>query len=121
MILKGMEQPDIHGPLDGLDLLHSTVHDMLKYLRANMDETDPAVRLSHEQYGNMPHNEAGLGWFVYHTPQGNAIGKGGNSVHMSCRLWAVPQRNTGLVCFSNSRDVDWGNLVDDLMAVLCSQ
>ncbi|MBI3415923.1 MAG: beta-lactamase family protein [Verrucomicrobia bacterium] len=118
---KGVEQPDIYGPLDGLDLLHSTVHDMLKYLQDNIAEKDPAVRLSHEQFSNMPHNEAGLGWFLYQTPLGKAIGKGGNSVHMNCRLWAVPERKAGLVCFTNVNDCDWGTLVEDVMAVLCLQ
>ncbi len=114
----GVEQPDINGPLDELDLLHSTVPDMLIFLEANLDETDPAIRLSHEQVSTVPHNEAGLGWFVYQTPQGTAIGKGGNSVHMSCRFWALPAKKAGVVCFANNNQLDWGELVEDIMAIL---
>jgi CubicO group peptidase (beta-lactamase class C family) len=114
----GVSQPDISGPLDELDLLHSTVGDMLKFLAANIEESDPAIRLSHEQFSNMPHNEAGLGWFLYQTPQGNAIGKGGNSVHMSCRAWVIPKRRTGLIVFANNNQMDWGELVEDIVGVL---
>jgi D-alanyl-D-alanine-carboxypeptidase/D-alanyl-D-alanine-endopeptidase len=115
---KGAEQPDIYGPLDSLDLLHSTVHDMLIYLKHNIDEDSPAIRLSHQQFSDMPHNEAGLGWFLYETPYGKAIGKGGNSVHMSCRAWAVPEKKAGIVCFTNSNQMDWADLVEDIMSVL---
>jgi hypothetical protein len=54
----------------------------------------PAIQLSHEEFSNAPHNEAGLGWVLYQTPQGKAIGKGRNSVHMSCRAWAVPEKRS---------------------------
>jgi D-alanyl-D-alanine-carboxypeptidase/D-alanyl-D-alanine-endopeptidase len=115
---KGAGQPDIYGPLDSLDLLHSTVNDMLIYLGQQIEDKDPAIQLSHQEFSSAPHNEAGLGWFLYQTPQGKAIGKGGNSVHMSCRAWAVPEKKIGMVCFTNSNQMDWGDLVDDIMAVL---
>ena len=115
---KGGEQPDIYGPLDSLDLLHSTVDDMLIYLEQQIAEKDPAIRLSHDQFSNAPHNEAGLGWFLYQTTNGKAIGKGGNSVHMSCRSWAVPEKKAGVVCFANCNQMDWGDLVDDIMTTL---
>jgi CubicO group peptidase (beta-lactamase class C family) len=115
---KGVEQPDIYGPLDSLDLLHSTVNDMLIYLNQQIEEKDPAVQLTHQQFSDAPHNEAGLGWFIYQTPGGKAFGKGGNSVHMSCRIWVIPEKRTGMVCFANSNQTDWGDLVDDIMAVL---
>jgi CubicO group peptidase (beta-lactamase class C family) len=118
---KGMEQPDIYGPLDSLDLLHSTVNDMLVYLKHQIDEDSPAIRLSHEQFSNMLHEEAGLGWFLYQTPYGKAIGKGGNSVHMSCRAWVVPIKKVGMVCFTNNNQMDWGDLVDDITATLIKE
>jgi D-alanyl-D-alanine-carboxypeptidase/D-alanyl-D-alanine-endopeptidase len=112
------EQPDIYGPLDSLDLLHSTVHDMLIYLKHQIDEDSPAIRLSHQQFSNSPGEEAGLGWFLYKTPYGKAIGKGGNSVHMSCRAWVVPEKKSGVIVFTNYNQMDWGDLVDDLMAAI---
>lgn len=112
------EQPDIYGPLDSLDLLHSTVHDMLIYLKHQIDEDSPAMLLSHKQFSNSPGEEAGLGWFLYKTPYGKAIGKGGNSVHMSCRAWAVPEKKAGVIVFTNYNQMDWGDLVDDLMKAI---
>jgi hypothetical protein len=64
------------------------------------------------------HNEAGLGWFLYQTLQGKAFGKGGNSVHMSGGAWAVPEKKIGMVCFTNSNEIDWGDLVDEIMVIL---
>jgi len=116
----GGEQPDILGPLDSLDLLHSTVDDMLMYMRHQINEDTPAILLTHQQFSSSPGNEAGLGWFVYKTPYGKAIGKGGNSVHMSCRAWAVPEKKAGVVVFTNYNQMDWGDLVDDLMAAVVS-
>jgi len=49
---------------------------------------------------------------------GSGIGKGGNSVHMSGRAWAVPEKKIGMVCFTNSNEMDWGDLVDDIMVIL---
>lgn len=115
---KGDAQPDIYGPLDSLDLLHSTVRDMLLYLQHNIDERSPAIRLSHQQFSDAPHNEAGLGWFLYNTVAGKAIGKGGNSVHMSCRAWAIPEKKAAIIVFANSNQVDWGDMVEDIMEVL---
>jgi CubicO group peptidase (beta-lactamase class C family) len=112
------EQADIYGPLDSLDLLHSTVHDMLIYLKHQIDEDSPAIHLSHQQFGNTPGEEAGLGWFLYKTPYGKAIGKGGNSVHMSGRAWAVPEKKAGVIVFTNYNQMDWSDLVDDLMTAI---
>jgi CubicO group peptidase (beta-lactamase class C family) len=115
---QGVLQADITGPIDTLDVLYSTVHDMLLYLKNNMDTTDPVIALSHKQFSDAPNNEAGLGWFLYKTPLGNAIGKGGNSVHMSCRAWAIPEKKAGMVCFTNNNQIDWGDFVDDIMKVI---
>ena len=112
------EQPDILGPLDTLDLLHSTVDDMLLYLKHQINEDSPAILLTHQQFSSSAGNEAGLGWFVYKTPHGKAIGKGGNSVHMSGRTWVVPEKKAGVVVFSNYNQTDWGDLVDDLMGAI---
>src|SRR5258706_4214227 len=115
---QGVLQPDITGPLDTLDVLYSTVPDMLLYLKSNIDTANPVIALSHQQFSDAPHNEAGLGWFLYKTSLGNAIGKGGNSVHMSCRAWAIPEKNAGMVCFTNNNQIDWGDFVDDIMKVI---
>ncbi|HEY4325640.1 MAG TPA: serine hydrolase domain-containing protein [Mucilaginibacter sp.] len=115
------EQPDIYGPLDSLDLLHSTVHDMLIYLKHQINEDSPAIALTHRQFSSIPGQEAGLGWFLYKKPYGKAIGKGGNSVHMSCRAWAVPEKKAGVIVFTNYNQMDWGDLVDDITAALIKE
>jgi len=118
---KRERQPDIYGPVDSLDLLHSTTADMLRYLQYQIAERDTAVRLTHRQFSDAPHNEAGLGWFLYQTPDGKAIGKGGNSVHMSCRAWATPARGTAVIVLANCNQMDWGSLVEDLSGLLNKQ
>jgi CubicO group peptidase (beta-lactamase class C family) len=118
---SGDVQPDIYGPLDSLDLLHSTVSDMLRYLQYQVSEADTAVRLSHRQFSDAPHNEAGLGWFIYDTPAGRAFGKGGNSVHMSCRSWVIPSKQVAIMVFANNNQQDWGNLVEDITDYLTKQ
>ena len=45
---QGIPQRDIAGPSDTLDVLYSTVPDMLLYLKSNMDNANPVIALSHQ-------------------------------------------------------------------------
>ncbi|CAM4428176.1 CubicO group peptidase, beta-lactamase class C family [Pedobacter westerhofensis] len=94
--------------------MNSTMADMLKYLIANVEETDPAIRLSHkETYHQTDSTGVGLSWmignndgkrFVYHS--------GKTGIGFSTLCVAYPEDKTGIMILVN------GNLSQDNISIL---
>lgn len=64
--------------------INSTINDMLKFIAANVKETDPAIRLAHQPtYAKSDTSSMGLGWMmqkenntgrmIYHSGRGSGI------------------------------------------------
>ena len=54
--------------------MNSTIHDMLKYLEANLSEQDPAIKLTHQPTWKDPEGTTiGLGWMIDTDYKGTRI------------------------------------------------
>jgi len=94
--------------------MNSTMADMLKYLIANVEETDPAIRLSHkETYHQTDSTGVGLSWmigdsdgkrFVYHS--------GKTGIGFSTLCVAYPEEKVGIMILVND------NLSQDNISIL---
>jgi len=94
--------------------MNSTMADMLKYLIANVEETDPAIRLSHmETYRQSDSTGVGLSWmigdnegkrFLYHS--------GRTGIGFSTLCVAYPQDKVGIMILVND------NLSQDNISIL---
>ncbi len=106
-----------YGPTLELGGIHSTIHDMLLYIAQNMKETNPAVKLSHQQTTHLgvADEESGLGWFIEPTARGIQIEKGGNSPRHSSECMFIREKNIGIICFTNMQGEDLGNLSQDVL------
>ncbi|MBD2720839.1 serine hydrolase domain-containing protein [Hymenobacter armeniacus] len=83
--------------------LSSTPADLLKYLRANLAERDPAVRLAHQlTYRTAPGAGIGLGWMLDTDADGWArIYHNGQSPGYNTRLAFYPGQDVGFVILVN--------------------
>lgn len=83
--------------------MNSTMADMLKYVIANVEETDPAIKLSHkESYYQTDGTGVGLGWMI-----GNDDGKrflyhsGRTGIGFSTLCIAYPEDKMGIMILVN--------------------
>jgi CubicO group peptidase (beta-lactamase class C family) len=94
--------------------MNSTMADMLKYLIANVEETDPAIRLSHkETYRQSKNMSVGLSWmigvndgkrFLYHS--------GRTGIGFSTLCVSYPEDKVGIMILAND------NLSQDNISIL---
>jgi len=82
--------------------LKSTTADMLKYMAYHLAETDPAVKLTHQNAGTTVWDSngnfyVGLNWQILKTPQGRVIFQDGNlpGFHSMCVM--IPERKVGVI------------------------
>ncbi len=94
--------------------MNSTMADMLKYVIANVEETDPAIRLSHkETYHQTDSTGVGLSWMI-----GNDNGKrflyhsGRTGIGFSTLCIAYPEDKMGIMILVND------NLSQDNISIL---
>ncbi|ALL06221.1 hypothetical protein AQ505_12400 [Pedobacter sp. PACM 27299] len=97
--------------------MNSTMTDMLKYVIANVDETDPAIRLSHEEtYQQTDSTGVGLSWMI-----GNNEGKhflyhsGRTGIGFSTLCVTYPEDKVGIMILVND------NLSQDNVSVLSNK
>lgn len=97
--------------------MNSTMTDMLKYVIANVEETDPAIRLSHQlTYQQADNTGVGLSWMI-----GNNGGKrflyhsGRTGIGFSTLCLAYPEDKAGIMILVND------NLSQDNIAVLSNK
>jgi len=104
---KGREMPVI----DWEDLqvaasIASSSADMLKYMKFQLDETNPVANLSHQPtFGKIEEGAIALNWKVKKTANGKrSISHTGGSLGFSSYMVFYPDLNTGIVLLSNEAD-----------------
>ncbi|WP_157799040.1 serine hydrolase domain-containing protein [Mucilaginibacter auburnensis] len=83
--------------------LRSTTTDMVKYIIANNNEANAAIKLSHQRIFGTDEDGMGLNWFLHRTPTGHRVlehsgGTGGSRSSLEC----FPELKTGFVILTNS-------------------
>lgn len=92
--------------------IKSSVADLLKYMAYQMDESDPAVALSHKEIwgfdiGGGNHYSCALNWQVVTLPSGNRrVIQNGSLVNCSSFIAFSPTLKAGIVVLSNSDNGD---------------
>lgn len=83
--------------------MSSTAADLVKYLRANLSEREPAVRLAHQRtWGTTPAFGLGLGWMLDSDAEGNSrIYHNGKTIGYNTRLVLYPGQDLGIVLLVN--------------------
>jgi CubicO group peptidase (beta-lactamase class C family) len=95
--------------------LRSTTNDMMRYLKWNIDEQDPAVRMSHETHWAGIPNNSGLGWFQLETGTGYlhlAHDGGTGGFRTSCNVY--PKLGLGIIVMANNGDAPAGDLANEI-------
>ncbi len=84
--------------------MNSTVSDLLQYMKANLDERDPALKLSHQiTWGKPDPFAVGLNWMMKTDPQlGQSIYHDGHTrLGFNTRFVLYPAQKTGIVILVN--------------------
>lgn len=82
--------------------LKSTTHDMTKYISENIDESDEAIKLSHQSTHEMGEEGIGLGWKIRRGSRGDTqLWHDGGEPGFSSYCVIVPQRKLGIICLAN--------------------
>ncbi len=110
---KGQEMPQMPHNTPSLYSVHSTTKDMIRFVEANVKETDPAIRYSHQlTYGNMKTFGVGLAWDMedYYNRYKQIWHSGFDYGSISlCTVY--PTQNLGMWLWAND-DSRQGNLYD---------
>ena len=90
----------------GAGAIISDSRDMANYVKANIDETLPAIRLSHKQTFTDGDLTLGLGWQISRdTINGSRIWKSGGALGFRSYCVVVPDKKTGMIWLSNRSDL----------------
>jgi CubicO group peptidase (beta-lactamase class C family) len=109
---KGHETPYWNlGDIPACGGLRSTISDMMLYLEANVEEKDPAIKLSHvTTFQNGKYNSLGMAWHKQQSLSGDElIWHNGGTYGFSSFMGLSKGKGYGVVVLSNS-----GNNVDAL-------
>ncbi|HWY11933.1 MAG TPA: serine hydrolase [Bacteroidia bacterium] len=98
------------GDLAGCGGIRSTAEDMLKYARANLEETNPVLKLSHVSTYKDDKNNVALAWQLATTKKGNElIWHNGRTAGFTSFCGIIQSKDLCVVVLSNS-----GNPVDQI-------
>jgi hypothetical protein len=101
---SGRRMPYVPDWLQGAGAIKSTAGDLLKYVRWQMAETDPAVKLSHQPVLTQGSYSAGLNWQILSNSSGRLIWQEGNIDGFNALCIQEPELKIGLVVLSNEED-----------------
>jgi CubicO group peptidase (beta-lactamase class C family) len=93
--------------------IHSDLNDMMKYLKAQIEEKDAAIHMTHK----LTRNNTGLGWGTRGTGPARDIQHNGSSVGFRSHLSAFPELGSGCVILANSK-AELGALISGLQNLL---
>ena len=83
--------------------LRSNTNDMVNYIKANINETDAAIKLSHSPTFNDGRNNTALAWQLLITKKGNElIWHTGGTGGFVCICGFIKSKNCGVIVLSNS-------------------
>ena len=98
------------GDLAGAGGIRSTSEDMMKYARANLEETNPVLKLSHQSTFNDGKNNIALAWHISTTKKGNElVWHNGRTAGFSSFCGFIRTKDIAVVVLGNS-----GNPVDQI-------
>ena len=84
--------------------LKSTANDMMNYLKANVRETDRAIKLAHEKTFSDENNGIGLGWQIKQSSSGDQqLWHDGGEPGFSTYCMVIPQKIFGIICLMNQK------------------
>ncbi len=93
--------------------LTSTIEDMIDYLDAQIKETRPSVKLTHQPTAN----NTGLGWGVRKKETSRHIEHNGSAQGSTAHISAFPEINGGCVILANNK-VNLGKLIVGIQGIL---
>ena len=93
--------------------IHANLTDMMRYLQAQIDEKDPAIRLTHQA----TRNNTGLGWGTRTHRQVRDIQHNGSALGFRSHISAFPDLKSGCVLLANSK-AEMGALILGLQALI---
>lgn len=98
------------GSLVGAGGIRSTTEDMMKYTIANLEETNPAFKLSHRSTFNDGKNNIALAWHITTTKKGNElVWHNGRTAGFGSFCGFIKSKEVAVVVLGNS-----GNPVDQV-------
>jgi len=100
----GRPMPYVPDWLQGAGAIKSTAGDLLKYLRWQMAETDPAVKLSHQRVLTQGNYSAGLNWQILSNSSRRLIWQEGNIDGFNALCIQQPELRIGLIILANEED-----------------
>lgn len=91
------------GALPGAGGIRSTAADMIKFVQANIEESIPAFKLSHNSTFNDGNNNIALAWHLFTTRKSNEmIWHNGRTGGFAGFCGFIKSKNVGVVVLSNS-------------------
>ncbi len=108
-LMKGYDEKGGEVPY-GLELalgaggLKSTVADLLKYAQWQMDETEPAVKLSHQPTSSYNNYSVGLNWQMVSAGGYRRIWQEGDRPGFTSICMVIPELKIGVVVLANEED-----------------
>lgn len=102
-----------HSLFTGAGGVLSNIDDMLKYLRAQISETDNAIKLTHQP----TKNGMGLAWGARNEGSYRNIQHNGSSYGFTTNITVFPELQSGCVILTNSK-IGMGKLIVAIQAVL---
>ncbi len=101
---KGGEIPYRTELVLGAGGLNSTVADLLKYAQWQMDETDPAVKISHQPTFSYNNYSVGLNWQMVNAGGYGRIWQEGDKPGFTSICMFIPELKVGIVVLANEED-----------------
>jgi CubicO group peptidase (beta-lactamase class C family) len=91
------------GALAGAGGIRSTSSDMMRFMKANIEEKNPAFKLAHQSTFNDNKNNVGLAWMITTTKKGNElIWHNGRTAGFSSFCGFIKSKNVAVVVLGNS-------------------
>lgn len=82
--------------------INSTINDMLKFIAANIKETNPAIKLAHQPtYTRTDTSSIGLGWMIEKKNNERMIYHSGRGSGITTLCTIYPEKHTGFIIISN--------------------
>ena len=106
----GSFNPEEYDYAQGAGGIKSTTADMIRYMAYQMNENDPAVKLSHQEswgfdMGKGDHYSCALNWQIIKAASGlRKISQEGNLGNSASEVMFCPELKTGVVLLSNADD-----------------
>ena len=108
-LMKGYDEKGVEIPY-GLELalgaggLQSTVADLLKYAQWQMDESDHAVKASHQPTFSYNNYSVGLNWQMVNAGGSRRIWQEGDRPGFTSICMVIPELKIGIVVLANEED-----------------